>query len=498
MFQFETQLSKLKHMVLTEVARLAKEDRLTKENIEKIPSEGIQGDKAVYRCCVYKERAIVLERAKLASGFLSNGDTMEDEFIDISEDSQIIYVIEAACDKCPINKFTVTDSCRNCIAHRCQKACRVNAISYVGGRAFINQELCKECGMCKKACPYDAISEVMRPCKRVCPTGALDVNPENRRAMIKKEKCLNCGACMAACPFGAISDKSFIVGVARALANKENLYAIAAPAITGQFPSKISYGKIKCAIKKLGFKDMIEAAFGADAVTINEGNEFVERMNKEEIYMTNSCCPGFVSYIEKICPSEQDKISDTVSPMIATGRFIKAKDKNAKVVFVGPCTAKKGEALRKDVKGAVDYVITFEELIALLDAFDIEIENCEEEEVNDASIFGRGFGSSGGVTAAIENYIKESGIDIDFKPLKISGADEVRKTMKLANIGKLNGNFIEGMMCEGGCINGAGTVVPYLKARGIFNKSNVKTKKKSVLSNKYLENYKNISLKRNI
>ena len=61
------------------------------------------------------------------------------------------------------------------------------AISIVNGKAYINQELCRECGMCKKACSYDAISEVMRPCKRSCPTGALDINPEDRRAMIKEE-----------------------------------------------------------------------------------------------------------------------------------------------------------------------------------------------------------------------------------------------------------------------------------------------------------------------
>ena len=141
----------------------------------------------MYRCCVYKERAIVLERAKLASGFLANGDTEDLELIDIRPDEQIIYVIEAACDRCPINKYSVTDSCRNCIAHRCQEACNFGAITIVAGRAYINQEICKECGMCKKACPYDAISEVMRPCKKVCPTGALDINQEIEDLLLKKK-----------------------------------------------------------------------------------------------------------------------------------------------------------------------------------------------------------------------------------------------------------------------------------------------------------------------
>lgn len=283
MFKFETQLKKLKHEVLTEVARLAKNDEISLESIEKVPYEVIKGEVAQYRCCVYKERAIVLERAKLAAGYLANGDNAEPDLIDIRPDEQIIYVIEAACDRCPINKFNVTDSCRNCLAHRCQSACNFGAITIVNGRAYINQELCKECGGCKKACPYDAISEVMRPCKRSCPTGALDINPNDRRAMIKQELCVNCGSCMRACPFGAISDKSLIVPVAKRLGRNRKMYAIVAPAITGQFGPTMNYGKIRNAIRALGFEEMIEAALGADAVTVHEANEFVERDRKSVV-----------------------------------------------------------------------------------------------------------------------------------------------------------------------------------------------------------------------
>ena len=496
MVQFETQLKKLKHEVLTEIAKLAKEDRVTPEEIEKIPYEVIKGDKALYRCCVYKERAIVLERAKLAAGFLANGDNMVEEFIDIKEDDQIIYVIEAACDRCPINKYSVTDSCRNCLAHKCKEACNFGAISYVAGRAYINQEICKECGMCKKACPYDAIAEVMRPCKKVCPTAAIEISPEDRRAVIKEENCVNCGACMSACPFGAISDKSLIVPVARNLAKGEKIYAIVAPAITGQFGMKITYGQVKNAIKRLGFIDMIEAACGADAVTVHESNEFMTRMDKGDSYMTNSCCPGFLSYIEKKFPSEAGKISGTVSPMIAAGRYIKHMDAEATVVFIGPCTAKKSEAVRKSVKDAVDYVLTFEELLALFDAFEIDLEKCEDEVVDDASIYGRGFGAHGGLTASIQNYVRGKGLEVDFKPVKISGGTEIKKTMTMAKIGKLQGNFIEGMICEGGCINGAGTIVTSMKAKAAFNKINSQSTKKAVLDNEKLEEYNNINLER--
>lgn len=497
MFQFETELSKIKHEVLTAVARLAKEENLTTEAIERVPYEVIKGEKARYRCCVYKERAIVLERAKLAAGFLANGDTIEDLYIDIRPDEQIIYVIEAACDRCPINRYTVTDSCRNCLAHKCKEACNFGAITYVAGRAYINQELCKECGMCKKACPYDAISEVMRPCKKVCPTNALSINQEDRRAMIKVDDCVNCGACMKACPFGAISDKSLIVPVAKRLAKQRKMYAIVAPAITGQFGMNVEYSQIKNAIKELGFIDMIEAACGADAVTIHETEEFLERMGKGEKYMTNSCCPGFVSYIEKVMPSEVEKISGTVSPMIATARYIKKNDPEAKVVFIGPCTAKKSEAVKEKGNKSVDYVLTFEELFALFSAFDIDVNKCDsQDDVNDASIFGRGFGATGGLTAAIEEYVKEEGIEGEFKPVKISGVQEIKKTMTMAKVGKLQGNFIEGMMCENGCINGAGTLVPQNKAKIVFNKMNNKSNLKRIKDNEVIEEYLKINLER--
>ncbi len=496
MFQFETQLNKLKHKVLTEVAILAKEDKLTKENIEKIPYKVIKGNKAIYRCCVYKERAIVQERAKLAAGFLSNGDVEDAELIDIKPDEQIIYVIEAACDRCPINKYSVTDSCRNCVAHKCKEACNFGAITYVGGRAYINQEICKECGMCKKACPYDAISEVMRPCKKVCPTGAITIDDEDRRAVIKEDDCVNCGACMSACPFGAISDKSLIVPVSKRLARKRKMYAVVAPAITGQFGNNITYGQIKNAIKKLGFVDMVEAACGADMVTVHECGEFKERMDKGDKYMTNSCCPAFLRYIEKFYGSEANKISNTVSPMVATGRLIKKMDPDAKVVFIGPCTAKKSESVREEVKDAIDYVLTFEELTAMFEAFEVNPWECEDEKVEDASIFGRGFGAQGGLTAAIQDLIKEENIDVDFKPVKVSGGVEIKKTMTMAKIGRLAGNFIEGMMCEGGCINGAGTIVPSMKAKGTFNKINKVEGKETILGNERLKEFEGVNLER--
>ena len=301
---------------------------------------------------------------------------------------------------------------------------------------------------------------------------------------------------MAKCPFGSIEDKSQIVKVVNRLVEKSDIYAIVAPAITGQFGGSISFGQIKNSIKKLGFKDMIEVACGADAVTIHEANEFVDRMKRGDKYMTNSCCPGFVEYIEKMIPDQKERISRTVSPMVATGRYIRKIDSNAKVVFIGPCTAKKSEAMKKGLSNSVDYVLTFEELLALLDAFNIDPSKCEDDVVDDASIFGRGFALGGGLTAAIENYIEEKNIKIEFKPVKVSGKVGIKKTMVIAKAGRLNGNFIEGMICDGGCINGAGNVTSPNKAKVSFNKINSTGTKKTVLSDKTLDEYNDINMER--
>lgn len=495
MIIFETRLKKLKYLVLKEIATMTKEHRLNREELAKVPYEIIIGDKAEYRCCVYKERAIVYERAKLAAGFMPDGDNFQ-ELKDIKDDEQMMYVISAACDQCPIDRFTVTEACRGCIQHRCMEVCPANAVTRVAGRAYINQEVCKECGMCKKVCPYNAIAEVARPCKRSCPTGALDINHDDKRAVIKAENCINCGACMAACPFGAISDKSYIVPVTKLLMGKKKVYAIVAPSITGQFGPKTSVEQVKAAFKKLGFTDMLEAACGADAVTVHESNEFAERMEKGDKYMTNSCCSGFMNYIEKKFPGEVSKISGTVSPMVAAGRLIKSKDKKAVVVFVGPCTAKKSEIIRESIKDAVDYVLTFEEISALMGAFEIDPEQCETVAVDDASFFGRGFAQGGGLTAAIENYINDNNVGVEFKPVKVSGMDEIKKAMTMAKAGRLHGNFIEGMMCEGGCIGGAATMAPIMKSKPQLNKFMGESTKKAVLSNDRLKEFEEINLER--
>lgn len=440
MRKYDNQVQKIKSEVLTTVAKLSFEGTLL-ENIYDIPKIVNPGPDERYRCCVYHERAITEERVKMALG----GD---------KKNPNIVEVLETACDKCPVNRFVVTEACRGCLAHKCQNSCPVDAISIVDNRAKINQDKCIECGKCKEACPYDSIADVMRPCRRVCPTGAITID-SRKKAVIELEKCIECGACVYQCPFGAIQDKSQIVEVIdRIVEAKRNVYAIIAPAFATQF-NYAKHEQIISGIKALGFKDVIEVALGADMVVKHEAKEFVHTIEEKD-FMTSSCCPAFVKYIDIKHPNLKENISGTVSPMIATSRFVKSIDKNALVVFIGPCIAKKRE--KEIMKDDIDFVLTFEELAAMIDAKGIIIDEIQEMPLNNASYFGRKFAASGGVTAAIQNEIKDSGIEVEFKPVVCNGIEECDKSLKMARAGRLQGNFIEGMACKGGCIKGPVTM----------------------------------------
>ncbi|WIF95289.1 4Fe-4S dicluster domain-containing protein [Caminicella sporogenes] len=445
MRKFENDVQLIKYEVLKEVSKLAMEDKL-EEGYLKIPEKISPGPKPITRCCVYKERAIIGERVKIAMG--GNKDI-----------KNVIEVIDIACDECPINRYTVTEACRGCLARWCQESCPVNAIYFVGNRAYIDTQKCIECGKCRQVCPYNAISDVKRPCIKACEAGALSIDKE-KKVVIDDEKCVQCGACVYKCPFGAIMDKSYIVDVINLLKdskkNNINVYAIIAPAISSQF-TYVKIGQLVNGIKKLGFHDVVEVALGADMVAFHEAKE-VEKEIADKKVMTSSCCPAFVSYIEKNYPELKDKVSTSVSPMIAISRLIKQIDDKAKVVFIGPCIAKKQEINEEDIKGSTDYVITFEELTAMIDAAGIKLEECEEEPLNNASFFGRIFARAGGLIEAIKHVIKEESLNIDFKPISCDGLSECDKALKLTKFGKLNGNFIEGMACVGGCIGGAASI----------------------------------------
>ena len=337
--------------------------------------------------------------------------------------------------------------------------------------AHIDKSKCKECGACAKVCPYTAIVSRKRPCQNACKVKAISMNDE-KAAKIDNSKCIQCGACVYQCPFGAISDKSYILDAIEILKNsmayKEEsnyqVYAVVAPSISSQF-SYAKLGQVVTGLKKLGFRDIIEAALGADMVAMEEAKELSEKG-----LLTSSCCPAFVQYIKATFPALVEHISHNLSPMAVLAKYIKETTPNAKVVFIGPCTAKKAEAQLDSVKPYVDAVLTFEELQALFDSRDFDLSSFEEGVLDNASYFGRIFARSGGLTDAATQAMKEQGIDFEIKPVVCDGIEACRMALLKLSKGVLDGNFIEGMACVGGCINGAGCLTHGEKNRAEVDK----------------------------
>ncbi len=441
MRKFDTKVQYLKYKVLREVASLAWNDTLL-QNIFNIPKTIVPGKIPTMRCCVYKERAILSERVKMAMGGNNHNDN-------------IIQVIDIACDECPAAGYEVTNSCRGCLAHRCEDVCKKGAISFDHNHvAHIDKSKCVECGMCAKVCPFAAIVNRKRPCQISCKVKAISINEDNA-ASIDNEKCIQCGACVYQCPFGAITDKSFILNVIDLIRKSENnkkykVYAMVAPSISSQF-TYAKLGQVISGLKELGFFTVVEAALGADMVAHAESKELSEKG-----FLTSSCCPAFVSYVKSAFPQLLPLVSHNLSPMATLAKYIKETDKTAKIVFIGPCTAKKAEAQLDTVKPYVDAVLTFEELQALYDSRNIDITTLGEDVLDNASYFGRIFARSGGLSDAVKQGLIEQKIDFDLKAVACDGIDECRTALLKKSKNVLDANFIEGMACVGGCIGGAG------------------------------------------
>ncbi len=441
MRKFDTKVQYLKYKVLRQVAKEAWDDTLL-QNLMDIPKKIVPGKEPTMRCCVYKERAILGERVKLAMG----GDP---------ENPNVIQVIGIACDECPAAGYEVTDSCRGCLAHRCEDVCKRGAISFDHNHvAHIDKSKCVECGQCAKVCPFFAIVNRKRPCQNACKVNAIDISRDNEAA-INNDKCIQCGACVYQCPFGAISDKSYILNVVDMLkkskeTGKNKIYAVVAPSISSQF-NYAKLGQVVSGLKELGFHTVVEAALGADMVALMESKELAEKG-----FLTSSCCPAFVQYIKSAFPDLLPYVSHNLSPMVVIAKYIKEMDNTAKVVFIGPCTAKKAEAQLKSAKPYVDAVITFEELQALIDSKDIDITTLDEDVLDNASYFGRIFARSGGLTDAVKQAMKEQNIEFDLKPITCDGIEACKIALLKKSKNVLDANFIEGMACVNGCIGGAG------------------------------------------
>ena len=431
----------VEHEVLYEVAKLAYEGKLEEER-DNLPYKMIPGPQPLFRCCIYRERENIRQRIRLAEGKAPGPE----------DDGNIVQVINSACEGCPISRYVVTDNCQKCMGRACQRACRFGAISMGRDKSYIDPSKCKECGQCAKACPYNAIAELMRPCMKSCPVNAISVSDSGVGiAVINEEKCIRCGACIHKCPFGAIGSKTFIVDIIKAMQAGKRVYAMFAPATIGQFGADITLASWRTALKKIGFHDVVDVSLGGDMTAMAEAKEWIEAIEHGQRKST-SCCPAFVNLIKKHYSELSDIISETVSPMCAVSRWIKDKDPEAVTVFVGPCIAKKEETTRKESNSA-DYALTYGEIRAMLRAKSVKLEPEEDTEAQ-ASVFGKKFANAGGVTAAVVESMKELGYEADVDVCKCNGAEECKKMLTLMKFGRLPQNFMEGMICEGGCVGG--------------------------------------------
>ena len=473
----DTPVRQERRKVFEEVARLAyySNAETLNDGIEAIPYKIVDEDMENYRAEQYRTRAVVRERLRLAMGMSLRPEdkpvylTAGVEDSNISEkyyEPPLMQVIPSACAACEENKYEVSNMCKGCTAHPCREVCPKDAVSMRDGKSYIDQEKCIKCGKCKAVCPYDAISKKERPCKKACGVNAIE-SDKFGRASINPDKCVSCGMCMVSCPFGAITDKSQIFQLVRALKEGGEVIAEIAPAFVGQFGDNITARNLKAALQELGFSEVYEVALGADIGAVAEAHHYVDKVVTGELpFLLTSCCPSWAMLAKTQFPDLIDQVSQELTPMVATARTIKQKHPQARVVFIGPCAAKKLEAMRRSVRSDVDFVITFEELQAMFDAKEIDLTQYESESsFHDATGAGRGYAAAGGVAEAIEECIHEYYPGTEVHIEHAEGLAECRKVLQLAKAGKMNGCLIEGMGCPGGCVAGAGTNIQIAKAK---------------------------------
>jgi [FeFe] hydrogenase (group B1/B3) len=429
---------------------------------DKIPYEMRPKNSEVpFRCCIHKERAILRSRTIASLGFAIEDDDEVTRLSDYAKraeerteiDKDVLTVVDTACQGCVPSRIYVTDLCQGCVARPCINSCAFGAISMVNGKSVIDGEKCKNCTKCIQVCPYHAIVKIRVPCEDACAVNAISKN-EAGFAEIDFDKCISCGHCMSACPFGAIHEKSQMIDIIRAIKTGKKVVAMVAPSVVGQLPC--SLGQLKTGFEKAGFAKMEEVAIGADLTAIHEAVDFKERIEKGDDFMTTSCCAAYKELVRKHIPEMTDFVSPTPTPMHFTAELVKKEDPDCVSVFVGPCVAKRFEGIHDDY---VDYVMSFEEMGAMFVALKIELSELEEAEFDaPACAEGRRFGITGGVSASV---VAANQSEHEVEPTIINGLNtqSLRQLKGYAKQRKCaDGNLVEVMICEGGCVGGAGVL----------------------------------------
>ena len=426
-------VTSIRKKVFTEVARLAYEGG-DYTRMEKLPYVIAPGEIAAHRESIFLERAIAGERVRLAMGLplrsvqehsmLSDG-VEESAIAEKYYDPPLINIINYACNACPTKQYRVTEFCQSCLAQNCHLACPKDAIEFQKGKAVINQDKCIKCGRCADACSYGSIIKLDRPCVQACGMDAIE-SDEFGRAVINQDKCVSCGMCLVNCPFGAIVDKGQVFQLIQSIKRGDQVIALVAPAFVGQFGPHSTPEKLTAGMKALGFHHVTEVAVGADLCTIEEAKDFLDKVPEQQPFMATSCCPAWYDMATKLYPEYAHCISMALTPMVLTARLEKKKYPGSKIVFIGPCAAKKLEASRANIRSDVDFVITFEELQGMFEAKDIKFEELEDGE-----------------------------------PL------------------------LEGMGCPGGCVGGAGTIRPINKSAELVARYKKEAPEQNALDSKY-------------
>ncbi|MDO4574482.1 MAG: monomeric [FeFe] hydrogenase [Planctomycetia bacterium] len=427
------------------------------ENIDRIPLDMRPRGTTSSRCCIYHDRAVLRYRLMAALGVSPQEETDElkplAEYLREISPEKIppypIAVCEPACNGCPDSRVVITPNCQGCFARPCTYACPKGAITVENQRAQIDYTQCIKCGKCVTVCPFKAIMKTTVPCEEACPVGAIRKN-EHGFAEIQFEKCIFCGKCFAKCPFGAVMERSQLLNVLGAIRDGKKVIALVAPSAQAQFPGTIE--QLFSATAAAGFSDVIEVALGAERTTEHEAAEFVEKMRSGQKLMTTSCCPAYVQLVQKHYPDFAKYVSSTPSPMKYAGQIAREKYPDGVNVFIGPCIAKRDEALRAD---DIDLVLTFEELGAILSGMKIDVMTQPPWPLpRPAAATARNFMRSCGVTEAVLEEITPAE-NLTLNTEFVDGIE--RKTLgklKLLTMPKSEVNFLEVMSCPGGCVGG--------------------------------------------
>ena len=291
-------------------------------------------------------------------------------------------------------------------------------------------------------------------CVTACMFRALEIR--DGKVALNAENCTGCARCIEACGNKNLTFSRDAVRAVELLKESDKpVYALMAPAYIGQFGEDATPGRIRSALKGMGFTGMIEVAAFADILTLKEALEFCTHMEHEEKFqLTSCCCPVWISMIRKDFKKIAGHLPASVSPMIACGRIAKKLHDGCRTIFVGPCLAKKAEIREKDLVGAIDCVLTFEELKDIFDALSVDFEAMEEDNNEHSAAAGRMYARTGGVSQAVKECVQSIQPGVPLNPVCACGAPDCKKMLQDILNGHVEGNFFEGMACPGGCVGG--------------------------------------------